>query len=306
MSKNNFSESIYASKEQLLELRKKAQLFSLNKTKLLVDVGFGEHVSPFKTKGLDFQEVRIYQPGDDIRLIDWKITAKHNKPYTKLYTDEKEQQVFILVDMRSHMKFATKGVFKSVIAAKSAAFLSFLSENKKDKLGFCVLSDQKMECAFPQMGKETLSVLLDSLSLVGRVEDGLFEEISLFQGIEKSEKFIRKGANVFVISDFLDFDEKTATQIRRISKRATCSLIHVYDLLEKKFPKGIFPVTDGSEIVSLNTKTKSFQDKYTSEFESLVLSLQELAQNERVGYMPLQTDEAFINSLAFYCKGGLL
>lgn len=306
MKKESVPESMYATKEQLLELKKKAQLFSLGKTKLLVDVGFGEHISPFKTKGLDFQEVRVYQPGDDIRLIDWKITAKHNKPYTKLYTDEKEQQVFIVADMRSHMKFATKGVFKSVIAAKCATFLSFLAENKNDKLGFCVLGDEKMDCALPQMGKETLTALLDRLSAFGQLSEDSLEKTSLFQAISKSEKFIRRGANVFILSDFSDYTEEVAASIRRISKKATCSLVHIYDRLEKSFPKGYFPVSDGKEIAMLNTKTKVFQKKYTSDFDMFVSSLQELAQNERVGYLPLVTNEEFIHSLAFYCKGGLL
>ena len=306
MKKNNFSESIYASKEQLLALKKKAQMFSFGKAKLLVDVGFGEHVSPFKTKGLDFQEVRVYQPGDDVRLIDWKITAKHNKPYTKLYTDEKEQQVFVVVDMRGHMKFATKGVFKSVVVAKCAAFLSFLAENKNDKIGFCVLGDDKITCAIPQMGKETLSSFLDSLSVEGDVEKSTLEENTLLQAMVKSEQFIRRGANVFVISDFVDYNEEIETIIRRISKKATCSLIHIYDGLEKEFPKGVFPVTNGVETIFLNTKTKSFQNKYRLEFEDFVSSLLEIAKNERVGYLPLTTEDEYINMLAFYCKGGLL
>lgn len=306
MKKENVSETVYATKEQLLELKKKAQLFSMRKTKLLVDVGFGEHISPFKTKGLDFQEVRVYQPGDDIRLIDWKITAKHNKPYTKLYTDEKEQQVFIIADMRSHMKFATKGVFKSVMVAKCAAFLAFLAENKNDKLGFCVLGDEKMDCAVPQMGKESLTALLDRLSDFGQLSEDSLEQMSLLQAISKSEKFIRRGANVFILSDFSDYTEEIAASIRRISKKATCSLVHIYDGLEKSFPKGYFPVSDGKEMAILNTKSKVFQKKYTSDFDMFVASLQELAQNERVGYLPLVTNEEFIHSLAFYCKGGLL
>ena len=306
MKKNNFSESIYASKEQLLDLKKKAQMFSFGKAKLLVDVGFGEHVSPFKTKGLDFQEVRIYQPGDDVRLIDWKITAKHNKPYTKLYTDEKEQQIFVIVDMRSHMKFATNGVFKSVVAAKSGAFLSFLAQNKNDKIGFCVLGDDKISCAIPQIGKEALSSFLDALGVEGDVEKYSSEEMTLFHAVSKSEKFVRRGAHVFIISDFVDYNDEIATIVRRISKKATCSLIHVYDRLEKEFPKGLFPVTNGEEIIFLNSKTKSFQKKYALEFNAFVSSLHEVAKNERVGYLPLTTEDEFINLLAFYCKGGLL
>ena len=184
--------------------------------------------------------------------------------------------------------------------------MSFLAENKNDKIGFCVLGDDKITCAIPQMGKETLTSFLDSLSLEGDVEKNTLEENTLLQAMVKSEKFVRRGANVFVISDFVDCDEEVETIIQRISKKATCSLIHVYDRLEKEFPKGVFPVTNGKETIFLNAKTKSFQNKYRLEFDDFVSSLLEIAKNERVGYLPLTTEDEFINMLTFYCKGGLL
>lgn len=307
MKKNHLPESVFPSKEMLLDMKKKASAFSLGKNKLQVTLGFGEHKSPFKTKGLDFQEVRVYQPGDDIRLIDWKITAKHNKPFTKLYTDEKERQVFIIADMRSHMQFATKGFFKSVITANSTAFIAFLAENKKDKIGFCIIENDKLECALPQTGNETLISLIDSLERVGYLpEEPIREDISLFQALSKSEKFIRPGAMVFVLSDFVDLDKDCSDIIRRISKKATCSLIHIYDELEKSFPKGIYPITDGKDFVLLNSNTKTFIDSYVWSFEKVVESLYESAKNERVGYLSLSTQSDFVNQIAFYCKGGLV
>ena len=306
MKKTQVSESVCASKDVLFEMKKKASLFTLRKNKLMVDIGFGEHKSPFKTKGLDFQEVRVYQPGDDIRLIDWKITAKHNKPYTKLYTDEKELQVFIIADMRSHMQFATKGVFKSVLSAKSAAFIAFLAENKNDKIGFCIIQDDKIECALPQMGKETVLSFVDGLDRAGILSVGKKGEMTLLQGLNKSEKLIRRGAMVFVISDFVDFNEACETVIKRISKKATCSLVHLYDEIEKNFPKGVFPVTDGNNVLFVDSKEALFQTKYEQSYETLVDALRQMAQNERVGYLSLSTKEDFVNQLAFYCKGGLI
>lgn len=306
MNKLRVSESVYATKDMLFEMKKKAALFSLGKNKLMVDIGFGEHKSPFKTKGLDFQEVRVYQPGDDIRLIDWKITAKHNKPYTKLYTDEKEQQIFIIADMRSHMQFATKGVFKSVLVAKSGAFISFLAENKNDKIGFCIIQDDKIECALPQMGKETVISFVEALDRAGTISLDAKEEMTLLQVLSKSEKFVRRGAMVFVISDFVDFDQECEAIIKRMSKKATCSLVHVYDEIEKKFPKGVLPITNGKDILFVDTKEAKFQKKYEQSYETFVATLKQIAQNERVGYLPLSTSEDFINQLAFYCKGGLI
>ena len=94
--------SVFANKQALIALKKKVNALKLKKSKLPALTGSGEQQSPVKTKGLDFQEVRVYQPGDDIRLIDWRITAKHNKPYTKLFTDEKERQVFMGTSRQSN------------------------------------------------------------------------------------------------------------------------------------------------------------------------------------------------------------
>ena len=157
---------VFASKQDLIGLKKKANALKLKKSKLPSLTGTGEQFSPFKTKGLDFQEVRVYQPGDDIRLIDWRITAKHNKPYTKLFTDEKEKQVFIILDIRQSMKFATQGEFKSVVGAKTAGLLSFLAINNNDKFGFTILSDEKIECAYSGSNNETLASFFEKIVLL--------------------------------------------------------------------------------------------------------------------------------------------
>lgn len=307
MKQPHFSESVYADKNVLLEMKKKAQMFSLAKNRLRADVGFGETASLFKTKGLDFQEVRVYQPGDDIRLIDWKITAKHNKPFTKLYTDEKERQVFLIVDMRSSMKFATTGVFKSVLTAECSSLISFLAENKKDKVGFCVISDNQVECTLPQSGKEAPLALIDVLDKTGQVAE-TFENIKtdFYQALLQSEKFIRRGALVFVLSDFSDFDESCETIIKRMARRSACSLIHIYDKLEKVFPKGVFPISNGEDILLLNTKQTDFQKKYNALFQETLNKLHLLAKSENIGYLPLETDSDYLNRLIMYCKGGIV
>ncbi len=307
MNQKHFSKTVYADKDSLFEMKKKAQMFFLAKNRLMSEVGFGETVSPFKTKGLDFQEVRVYQPGDDIRLIDWKITAKHNKPYTKLYIDEKERQVFLIVDMRLAMKFATKGSFKAVLAAKCSALISFLAENKNDKIGFCVVGEEKIECALPQSGKETLLSLIDVLSEAGKIAETLKQdEISLHQALLQSEKFVKKGALVFILSDFSDFDDSSEIIIKRMARHSVCSLIHIYDKVEKNFPQGVFPISNGSEILFIDSKKDNFQKQYDLLFQSTVDKLYLLTKNEKIGYLGLETDSDYLNRLIMYCKGGIV
>ena len=297
---------VFASKQDLIGLKKKANAFKLKKSKLPSLTGTGEQFSPFKTKGLDFQEVRIYQPGDDIRLIDWRITAKHNKPYTKLFTDEKEKQVFIILDIRQSMKFATQGEFKSVVSAKTAALLSFLAINNNDKFGFTLLSDEKIECAYSGSNNETLVSFFEKIIENGSPLAQQESKTTLHQALLKSEKLIRKGALVFILSDFSDFDDESKIILNRLSKKSGCSLFHIYDKIEKEFPKNTLPVTDGNSILFLNGNQKSFQKKYQNIFQEKTNTLLELTINPNIGYLPLSTEEDYLLKIASFCKGGLL
>ena len=123
---NSFVESSF---QDLLRLRALVHRERLKQANVTGKTG--ETPSLFKTKGMDFSEVRSYQAGDDIRQIDWRVTAKYGKPFTKLYVEEKEQRVFFLLDLRSVMQFATSGQFKSVIVARLFSYLSwkFLAKN---------------------------------------------------------------------------------------------------------------------------------------------------------------------------------
>ena len=307
MKTKHLSEAVFVDKTTLLKLKQKAQNFFIQQSRLPVDVGLGDSVSPFKTKGLDFQEVRVYQPGDDIRFIDWRITAKQNKPYTKLYTDEKERQIFILADMRTSMKFATKGVFKSVIVAKSAALLSFLAENKNDKIGFAILGSDKTESAFSQSGAESGRALIEGLEAYGTLEnETINEEQTLLQTLTTSERLIRKGSMVFVLSDFSDMNEECSAIIKRIARKSVCSLVHIYDILEKEFPKGVFPISDGETISYIDVSSSTLQKRYKEIFNQRVEFLHSLSKSENVGYLPLKTTDDFMKKIIHYCKGGLV
>ena len=130
---------VHIQMKDLIALKQRAESFLLPDSGKKATIGVGNTYSPFKSRGLDFQEVRVYQPGDDIRQIDWHVTAKYGKPFTKLYTEEKERTIFFVVDLRTNMHFATHGDFKSVIAARIAAFMAFIAEQQKDKIGYILL-----------------------------------------------------------------------------------------------------------------------------------------------------------------------
>ena len=302
MSNTKFN-PVKADLKDLVSIKKYVAQMFLKETNRKAYIGFGQTKSPFKTKGLDFQEVRVYQPGDDIRQIDWKITAKYGKPFTKLYTDEKERQVFLICDMRTRMKFASSGAFKSVVCAHIASFLAHLAEKKHDRLGFTILSSSFVETATPYTAKEVLQGLLSILEGFSNPSDLNEDKISLLQALEKSDSLIRPGSLVFILSDFSDWNIQCESIIQRWSVKNTCSFVHIYDKLERNLPKGVFPISDGKHISLLDTMGHHFPRIFENIFNTRSQQLEKTAQIYQCGYLPVRTDENVLDKTIVYSLG---
>ena len=287
--------------DDLLSLKRRAVL-PMIKTNKKAYTGFGETKSPFKTKGLDFQEVRAYQPGDDIRLIDWRVTAKYGKPFTKLYTDEKERQVYFICDMRTRMKFASRGAFKSVWSARLAVFLAYMAQNRGDKTAYTILSSDMIETSYSMHGNDAVLSLIRAVEVASNPEHISEDKLPLSQALAESELLIKSGSIVFILSDFSDWDGKCDGIVGRLSRKNTVALIHIYDQLEETLPKGIFPISDGYRISFLNTEKSSFMRTYTQAFQHIRQKLKEAVQSYQLGFMPLRTDLDGIELVDAFCS----
>ncbi len=159
----------------------------------------GNYLSRFKGRGMEFDETRLYQPGDDIRSIDWRVTARTGKTHTKVFREERERPIFISVDNRPAMHFATRGVFKSVLAAKLAALLAWTAENHDDRIGGQVFSDNSCYELKPQNGKHGVLKLFNALVKT----HGLTGYAVTFEhALARLTQHARPGSMVYIISDF--------------------------------------------------------------------------------------------------------
>ena len=147
----------------LVNLAKPASLLKLHHSSIRSQQS-GGYVSRFKGRGMEFDEARLYQPGDDIRSIDWLVTARTGKTHTKVFREERERPVFISVDNRPAMHFATRGVFKSVQAAKIAALLAWVAQHKGDRIGGQIYTDSACQEVKPQNGKHAVLRFLNTLT----------------------------------------------------------------------------------------------------------------------------------------------
>ena len=291
--------------KDLLSLKKRA-VVPMIKTNRYAYTGLGETKSPFKTKGLDFQEVRAYQPGDDIRLIDWRVTAKYGKPFTKLYTDEKERQVYFVCDMRTRMKFASKGAFKSVWVARIAAFLAYMAQNRGDKTAYTVLTADMIETSGAIQGNESVLSLIRTLESASNPDKLETDKFSLDQTLVESERLIRSGSILFILSDFSDWNDKCESIISRWSRKNTVALVHIYDKMEEQLPVGIFPISDGYHISFLNTEKTSFIHSYEESFRQIKQKLATAVQTYQLGFLPIRTDLNGIELVDAFCRGGIV
>ena len=288
--------------KDLLDIKRQAEILSVPGTKKSAYAGFGTTKSPFKSRGLDFQEVRVYQPGDDIRQIDWRVTAKYGKPFTKLYTEEKERCIFFICDLRKPMHFATHGDFKSVIAARMTAFLAFMASHHKDKIGALLLTDNGLINIPPDKSESNVMTLLQFLA---HPKSQQAAHVSLCESAKYLGPILPSGSYLFVFSDFSDWDDKTKSEFCHFSVKDTVLLCPIYDILETKLPKGIFAFSDGTTTLVLNTDEKQLQKNFSKTWQQRLHMLQSAASSQGWGLMPIQTDDDYLNILTSFCLKGV-
>jgi uncharacterized protein (DUF58 family) len=241
----------------------------------------GGYLSRFKGRGMEFDETRLYQAGDDLRTIDWKVTARTGKPHTKIFREERERPVFISVDDRPAMHFATRGVFKSVLAAKLAALLAWTAEHQGDRIGGQIFSEQDCRELKPQNGRQAVLHFLHALvdrSVPNQQAGYTFEQI-----LARLVKHVRPGSRVYLISDFRGLNEAAERHLSRLSEHCEVVLFFVFDALEQNLPaKGRYRFTDGDRDVVMDSADVRRLADYQQRFAERLQRLQILARKEHM------------------------
>ncbi len=262
----------------------------------------GSNESIFKGRGMDFDEVREYQLGDDVRLVDWRLTAKQGKAYTKVFKEERERQVWFLIDLRSGMKFGTKQAFKSVIAAHILAMLSWFFTDKGDKIGGLILSDEQMQVFHPSRLRRKIMAFFNTVSQNTKKEKHFYnieEEISLAQACLKLRRSCRNGNIIFVLSDFSDIEENTYKCLASLARTNEVTFINIYDVLEGRCPSpNLYTVSDGKSHTSLDTRAKDIHHAYIYYFQKKLVQLQEFVNKYHIRYIPVCSEDDYYDVVA--------
>lgn len=255
----------------------------------------GGYVSRFRGRGMEFDEVRLYQPGDDVRSIDWKVTARTDKPHTKIFREERERPVFISVDNRATMQFATRGVFKSVQAAKLAALIGWAAQRHSDRVGGQIFSEQFCYELKPQHGKHGVLRFFNALVNPPSVPKA---DISFEHVLARLNHHAKPGSLIYLISDFRGFNPQAENYLAKLARHCEVTLIFVYDPLEKALPEtGRYRFTDNQREVVIDSADKQRLFRYQQRFAALQQYLIEVAKKNHIRLIQCDTTQDPLQSL---------
>mgnify|MGYP001821226053 CR=1 FL=1 len=254
----------------------------------------GQYLSPIKGRGMEFDESRPYQPGDDVRNIDWRVTARSGNAHTKLFREERERPIFIALDARAPMFFATRGRFKSVIAAELAALLAWTAHQQADRIGGEIFNEVEHHEFRPHRGQKHLLRFLKKLAVTEAI--AAEQQLSLENPLRRLNRIAHPGSLVCLISDFRGLDQPAITQLTRIARHNEMLLLHIYDTLETTLPdRGNYRLRQHDRVASINTEDMNFRQRYTGRFQQRRQTLEQLATNFHMHLLHCRSDQSPID-----------
>jgi len=305
------SELVSVSLKTLVDLARPAAGLNLKHSTIRAGQS-GGYVSRFKGRGMEFEEARVYQPGDDIRSIDWRVTARTGETHTKVFREERERPVFISVDNRPAMHFATRGVFKSVLAAKLAGLLAWAAQHHGDRIGGQIFTGSVCRELKPQNGKHAVLRFLNAIS---NQDDGNHADpaaITLEHVLARLMQHARPGSLVYIISDFRGINDQVETHLAKLARHCQVVLIFVYDPLESRLPdkgryrfiardaaslSGTGAVTDDVRDVVIDTGDRQRLLKYQQHFSERLHQLEQIAKKMGLVFIQCSTTDDPIQRL---------
>ena len=281
------------------ELLKKVRKIEIKTRRLSDHVFGGEYHSTFKGRGMTFSEVRQYQFGDDVRSIDWNVTARYNEPYVKIFEEERELTMMLMVDISGSELFGTDQQIKKDIITEIGATLAFSATQNNDKIGLILFTDQIELFIPPKKGRSHVLRIIREL-----IE---FQPVNKSTNISQAFKFLsnvmKKKAIVFMLSDFIADDYKQTLKIS--AGKHDITGIRVYDKNEESIPNiGVVQMQDqetGEELL-VNTSSKSVRQEYSNYYKTKVDYYKDTFAKSGSGAINCRTDESYVKKLLGYFK----
>mgnify|MGYP003110771274 CR=1 FL=1 len=281
------------------ELLKKVRKIEIKTRRLSNHVFGGEYHSTFKGKGMTFSEVRNYQFGDDVRSIDWNVTARYNEPFVKVFEEERELTMMLLVDVSGSELFGSQKQFKKDIITEIAATLAFSATQNNDKIGLLLFTDQMELFIPPKKGRShVLRIIRELIEFKPKAK-----QTDISAALKYVTNVIKKKAIIFVLSDFMTDGYRQTLKI--VSGKHDVTGIRVFDEREQSIPNlGLVQMLDAEtgELIMVNTGSKAIRNAYATHFREREDYFRESFSKSGAGMISSRVDESYVKKLLGYFK----
>ena len=281
------------------ELLKKVRKIEIKTRRLSDHIFGGEYHSTFKGRGMTFSEVRQYQFGDDVRNIDWNVTARYNEPFIKVFEEERELTMMLMVDVSGSELFGTELQFKNEVVTEIAATLAFSATQNNDKIGLILFSDKVELYIPPKKGRSHVLRIIREL-IEFKPES---KQTNLVEALKFMQNVMKKKAIVFVLSDFISDDYQQTMKI--VSGKHDVTGIRVYDKREEDIPNlGLVQMQDEEtgEVMLVNTSSKKVRLNYGKFYQEKVEYFKESFNKSGAGTIDCRVDESYVKKMLGYFK----
>ena len=281
------------------ELIAKIKGIQIRARHLVNDAFAGDYLSAFKGRGMEFEEVREYQYGDDVRHIDWNVTARHDKAFIKTYRDERELTVMFVVDVSGSSRFGTVDKFKNEVASEIAALLSYTALRNNDKVGLIIFSDHVEHYVAPKKGRGHIWRLIRDI--LSYKSDSKRTDINV--PLEFLNRVLKKRAIVFLISDFQGKNYEKEIQIT--SRRHDLISLSITDPREVEMPEiGYIELEDAEtgDFVMVNTSSRHFQKEYSLHAKKRLFETRRFFRMNGIDYIEVNMKDSYIDPIVKFFK----
>lgn len=287
---------VYADFDELIRIQFQAQGFSFLPKQPIHSLLSGRHTSRLRGRGLNFEEIRRYLPGDDIRNMDWKVTARTKKPHTRVYTEERDRPAIYVVDQRLSMFFGSEVAMKSVIAAEAAALGAWRTMNAGDRVGALVFNDSDITEIKPHRSRKRVMHLLQAIVEMNHLlkisaditpDPGMLNRV-----LEKTVHLAKHDYLIVLISDLNGADAETERLVSLIARHNDVMMGLIYDVLETRVPKkGKLVVSEGELQLEIDTSSGKVQKDFAAIFDKRLKEAKEWLGKRGIPFLPLNTSE---------------
>jgi uncharacterized protein (DUF58 family) len=285
-------DGIHLTAAELIALRPRCHALRLPMRQAAASALAGAYRSRFRGRGVDFLESRNYQPGDDIRNMDWRVTARTGRPHTKVFQEERERPVLVVLDAGPSLYFGTRKCLKSVAAGQFAAAVAWSAVRRGDRIGGFLFAPGRHRELRPAGGRRGAMRMIQGL--VDWLEPGRVETVPaqpLSAALERVRHAVRPGSLVIVVSDFFTLDEDANRHLSRLRQHNDVIGCQVVDAAEYQLPAGRYPITDGEQAAILDTGRGDSRHRYRAMGLEHLNAPRRLFQKHQCGWLTLRTDD---------------